>query len=38
VKKDDLADGFGQAVGKIKRMLRTAWLDHPAASGFADAG
>ena len=38
VKKDDLADGFGQAVGKIKRMLRTAWLDHPVASGFADAG
>ncbi len=36
--KDDLADGFQRAVGKIKRMLRTAWLDHPQASGFADAG
>jgi hypothetical protein len=36
--KNDLADGFQQAVVKIKRMLRTAWLDHPAASGFADAG
>jgi hypothetical protein len=38
VKKDDLADGFGRAVVKIKRMLRTAWTDHPAAAGFADAG
>jgi type II secretory pathway component PulL len=25
-------------VVKIKRTLRTAWLDYPAASGFADAG
>lgn len=36
--KDDHADGFQRAVGKIKRALRTAWLDHPHASGFADAG
>jgi hypothetical protein len=36
--KIDLADGFQQCVVKIKRTLRTAWLDHPAASGFADAG
>jgi hypothetical protein len=35
--KDDLADGFQRAIGKIKRTLRTAWLDHPHASGFADA-
>jgi hypothetical protein len=36
--KDDLADGFQQCVVKIKRKLRSGWLDHPAASGFADAG
>lgn len=36
--KDDLADGFQTAIGKIKRTLRTAWLDHPHAAGFADAG
>ena len=36
--KDDFADGFQSAIGKIKRTLRTAWLDHPHASGFADAG
>jgi hypothetical protein len=36
--KDDLADGFQRAIGKIKRILRTAWIDHPQASGFADAG
>ena len=36
--KDDHADGFQRAIGKIKRALRTAWLDHPQASGFADAG
>jgi hypothetical protein len=35
--KDDLADGFRSAVGRIKRALRTAWLDHPQAAGFADA-
>ncbi|MBT2522991.1 DUF559 domain-containing protein [Arthrobacter sp. ISL-28] len=35
--KNDLADGFQQAVGRIKRALRTAWLDHPQAAGFADA-
>jgi hypothetical protein len=38
LRKDDLADGFQRATGKIKRTLRTAWLDHPCASGFADAG
>lgn len=36
--KDDLADGFQRAIGKIKRTLRTAWLDHPQAAGFADVG
>lgn len=35
--KNDLADGFQLATGKIKRALRTAWLDHPQAAGFADA-
>jgi hypothetical protein len=38
LQKDDLADGFQRAIGQIKRILRTAWLDHPQASGFADAG
>lgn len=37
VDKADLADGFQGAVVKIKQMLRTGWVDHPAASGFADA-
>lgn len=36
--KHDHADGFQRAVREIKRTLRTAWLDHPHASGFADAG
>ncbi|MDR6505386.1 DUF559 domain-containing protein [Arthrobacter oryzae] len=36
--KDDHADGFQRAIGKIKRTLRTAWLDHPHVAGFADAG
>jgi hypothetical protein len=36
VHKDDLADNFQRAIVKIKRLLRTAWLDHPHASGFAD--
>ena len=36
--KDDLADGCQPAVRKIKRILRTAWLDHSQASGFADVG
>jgi Protein of unknown function (DUF559) len=36
--KDDLADGFQRTLGTIKRALRTAWMDHPLASGFADAG
>lgn len=33
--KDDLADDFREAVRRIKRSLRTGWLDHPHASGFA---
>lgn len=36
--KEHLADGFQGAIGQIKRILRTAWKDHPHASGFADAG
>lgn len=35
--KDDLSDKFENAVVKIRRMLRTGRLDHPAASGFVDA-
>lgn len=35
--RNDLADDFQQAVVKIKRMLRTGWLDHPVASGFTNA-
>ncbi|WP_307073947.1 DUF559 domain-containing protein [Arthrobacter pascens] len=38
LQKDDLADGFQQAVARIKRIVRTAGLDHPHRSGFADAG
>jgi hypothetical protein len=34
--KDDLAQDFEEAVVKIKRTMRTGWLDHPAASGFVD--
>lgn len=37
-KKDDLADGFQRTIGTIKRVLRTAWMDYPLTSGFADAG
>jgi hypothetical protein len=33
--KSDLADDFEKAIGKIKRGLRTGWIDHPYASGFA---
>lgn len=33
--KADLADRFEQAIGRIKRGLRNAWIDHPHASGFA---
>ncbi|MCU1518685.1 MAG: hypothetical protein JWQ75_3406 [Pseudarthrobacter sp.] len=33
--REDLADGFGRAVVRIKRALRNGWLDHPQASGFA---
>jgi very-short-patch-repair endonuclease len=35
--KKDLADGFEQAIRLIKRAMRTSQLDHPQASGFADA-
>ena len=35
--RDDLNDRFQKAVIKIRRMLRTGRLDHPAASGFVDA-
>lgn len=38
VARNDLADNFQQAVVTIKRMLHAAWIGHPAASGFADAG
>jgi hypothetical protein len=33
--KSDLADDFERATVKIKRGLRTGWIDHPLASGFA---
>ena len=33
--KDDAADGFHRAVTAIKHHLRTAWVDHPHAAGFA---
>jgi hypothetical protein len=33
--KSDHADGFERAVVKIKRALRTGWIDHPQAAGFA---
>jgi hypothetical protein len=36
--KDDLADGFQRTIGRIKRAMRTCWVDHPLASGFVDAG
>ena len=36
--KDDLADSCQPAIRKIKRILRSASLDHPQASGFADVG
>ncbi|GAA4028229.1 hypothetical protein GCM10023063_07100 [Arthrobacter methylotrophus] len=35
--KDDLADGFDLATKKIKKALRSAWVDPAVASGFADA-
>jgi hypothetical protein len=38
VNKDDLADEFQRTIGKIKRALRTGWVDQSFASGFADAG
>jgi hypothetical protein len=37
VKKEDLADGFQKAVVSIKRARQMAQLDHPQATGFADA-
>lgn len=33
--KSDLADRFELAVVKVKRALRTGWLDHPQSAGFA---
>ena len=33
--KGDLADDFQRAVTTIKRRLRSGWLDHPQAAGFA---
>jgi hypothetical protein len=33
--KSDLADDFEKAIGKIKHGLRSGWIDHPLASGFA---
>jgi hypothetical protein len=36
-RKDDLADGFELATKKIKRALRSAWVDPAVASGFASA-
>jgi hypothetical protein len=38
VNKEDLEDSFQRAITRIKRALRTAQLDHPQASGFADVG
>jgi hypothetical protein len=35
VDKSDLADEFDRAVVKIRRALRSGWLDHPQVSGFA---
>ena len=35
--KEDLADHFERAIRLIKRAMRTSQLDHPQASGFADA-
>lgn len=33
--RTDLADDFERAVVRIKSALRTGWIDHPLASGFA---
>ncbi|WP_354240814.1 hypothetical protein [Arthrobacter sp. UYEF20] len=35
--KDDLADGFGKAMARIKGILRTAYLSPAAAAGFSRA-
>lgn len=35
--RNDLADGFERAIREIKRAMRRSQLDHPQASGFADA-
>jgi hypothetical protein len=37
-RKEDLADGFKLATKKIKKALRSAWVDPAVASGFARAG
>ncbi|MEZ2390724.1 endonuclease domain-containing protein [bacterium RCC_150] len=34
-RRDDLADGFEVATRKIKKALRSAWLDPAVAAGFA---
>ncbi|MDQ0031029.1 endonuclease domain-containing protein [Arthrobacter bambusae] len=36
-RKEDLADGFDAATKKIKKALRSAWVDPAVASGFAPA-
>ncbi|WP_404496516.1 DUF559 domain-containing protein [Arthrobacter sp. GAS37] len=36
-RKDDLADGFELATKKIKKALRSAWVDPAVASGFASS-
>lgn len=36
-RKNDLADGFELATKKIKKALRSAWVDPAVASGFANA-
>ncbi|MGO4856146.1 DUF559 domain-containing protein [Arthrobacter sp. 2MCAF14] len=36
-RRDDLADGFELATKKIKKALRSAWVDPAVASGFASA-
>jgi hypothetical protein len=36
-RKEDLADGFELATKKIKKALRSAWVDPAVASGFASA-
>jgi hypothetical protein len=38
LKTEDLAEGFERAIGIIKRHLRTGWVDHRYAAGFAGTG